>query len=155
VVTNLVKSGSKIHQLSGRIFARQLKESGVEDLNPAQGRILFVLWQKDGISIQELSKKTSLEKSTLTSMLDRLEQSGHLYRKSCSDDRRKVLIYLSSKHHTYRRNFDQVSEEMIRLYYEGLSAEEIDAFEPYLERILVNLEQHSSGSIDRDNSRDN
>ncbi|HBE05569.1 MAG TPA: MarR family transcriptional regulator [Firmicutes bacterium] len=134
---------SKIHQLSGRIFARKLKESGVEDLNPAQGRILFVLWQRDGISIQELSKKTSLEKSTLTSMLDRLEQSGHLCRKPCSDDRRKTLIYLSSKHHTYRETFDHVSKEMIRLYYEGLSTEEIDTFESYLERILINLERHA------------
>lgn len=147
---------SKIHQLSGRIFARKLKECGVEDLNPAQGRILFVLWQKDGITIHDLSKKTSLEKSTLTSMLDRLEQSGHLYRKPCADDRRKTLIYLSSKHQTYRETFDHVSEEMTRLYYEGMSSEEIDAFESYLERILANLERHThlTGSINRDNSRD-
>lgn len=134
---------SKIHQLSGRIFARKLKESGVEDLNPAQGRILFVLWQDDGIPIQELSKKTSLEKSTLTSMLDRLEQAGHLCRHPCSEDRRKTLIYLTSKHRTYRETFDQVSEEMIRLYYEGFSAEEIDKFEIHLERILTNLERHA------------
>ena len=67
---------SKIHQLSGRIFTRMLKDHGVNEINPAQGRILFVLWCHDGISINELAKETSLGKSTMTSMLDRLEQMG-------------------------------------------------------------------------------
>ncbi|MFX1411418.1 MAG: MarR family transcriptional regulator, partial [Promethearchaeota archaeon] len=49
---------SKIHQLSQRIFARILKEHKLEDFNPAQGRIMFTLWQKDNIPIHELVEKT-------------------------------------------------------------------------------------------------
>ena len=62
-----------------RVFLRRMKDSGVE-INPAQGRIMFALWQKDGVSIQELAKKTQLGKSTLTSMLDRLEAMGYVRR---------------------------------------------------------------------------
>jgi hypothetical protein len=29
---------SKIHQLSGRIFARKLKQHNISDINPAQGK---------------------------------------------------------------------------------------------------------------------
>src|SRR5665811_1623465 len=88
---------SKIHQLSGRVFARKLREHGIVSINPAQGRILFVLWQEDGISIQELAKRTSLGKSTLTSMIDRLESSGELTRVPAEGDRRKTLICLTQK----------------------------------------------------------
>jgi DNA-binding MarR family transcriptional regulator len=54
---------SKVHQLSGRIFNRLLRENGIE-FNSAQGRILFALWQGDGIPIRELSEKTRLSKSS-------------------------------------------------------------------------------------------
>ena len=41
----------KIHRISGRIFAKLMKENNIEEINPAQGRILFTLWKQDGISI--------------------------------------------------------------------------------------------------------
>ena len=69
---------AKIKHLSGRIFARMLKEQEIE-INPSQGRIMFVLWQEDALPISELANRTGLGKSTLTSMLDRLESSGFLF----------------------------------------------------------------------------
>ncbi|MFX0170901.1 MAG: MarR family winged helix-turn-helix transcriptional regulator [Candidatus Hodarchaeota archaeon] len=69
---------AKIYQISGRIFAKKLKKYGITEINPAQGRILFALWRNNGLSIVELSKETALSKSTLTSMLDRLENIGHV-----------------------------------------------------------------------------
>jgi len=69
---------SKIHRLSGRIFTKLLKEYNIGEINRAQGRIMFPLWKEDGISINELSQKTALSKTSLTSMLDRLEKAGHI-----------------------------------------------------------------------------
>ncbi len=66
---------SKIGQVSGRVFDRKLKDHGIEDLNAAQGRIVFSLWQNDNIPISDLARQTALGKTTLTSMLNRLEQS--------------------------------------------------------------------------------
>ena len=71
---------AKIHQLSGRVFNRKLKNNKLDKLNPAQGRIMFVLWNKNSLPIHELSKETQLSKSTLTSMLDRLEEAGYIKR---------------------------------------------------------------------------
>ncbi|XEC95753.1 MarR family winged helix-turn-helix transcriptional regulator [Paenibacillus tarimensis] len=135
---------SKIHQLSSRIFARKLKDYNINDINPAQGRILFALWQKDNIPIQELAKKTSLGKSTLTRMLDKLEQTGHLSRIFPDDDRRKVLIRLTDENKTMKRAYEDVSMEMTGLYYEGFTDSEVDQFEEYLQRIFRNLEKHET-----------
>ena len=82
---------AKIRQVGGRISERILKQYNIE-INSAQGRIMFVLWQNDGISINELAKKTHLKKSTLTSMLDRLEKMGYIKRQRSKKDRRKILI---------------------------------------------------------------
>lgn len=129
---------AKIHQLAGRIFAQKLKEHQI-DINPAQGRILFVLWQQDGIPIRELAQKTALGKSTLTSMLDRLEAGGYLRRVPAPNDRRKILIKRTDKDRALQGLYNQVSAEMTALFYEGFSEQEIDDFEHYLRRIFEHL----------------
>ncbi len=129
---------SKIHRLSGRVFARMLREHEIE-INPAQGRILFVLWREDGIPIRELAKRTSLGKSTLTSMLDRLEEAGHVVRERSEADRRVILVKRTDKDRAAQAAYERVSKAMIEVYYRGLADLEIDAFERTLERILANL----------------
>jgi DNA-binding MarR family transcriptional regulator len=134
---------AKIHQVSGRIFAKILKEYDIDQINPAQGRILFVLWKKDEIPISELAEKTQLSKSTLTSMLDRLEAAGHIIRIRSKQDRRTILIKLTEKDKSLQNLYKQVSDEMTNLFYKEFSPNEIDEFENYLKRILVNLtEEH-------------
>ncbi|MBN2020172.1 MAG: MarR family transcriptional regulator [Sedimentisphaerales bacterium] len=129
---------AKIRQVGERIFVRKLKECGIE-INPAQGRIMFALWQGDGVSINTLAKKTQLWKSTLTSMLDRLEEMGYVRRRRSRKDRRKILIYRTEKDRVMEKRYVQVSQEMTVLYYEGFSAGEISRFEQDLKRILNNL----------------
>lgn len=130
---------SKIHQLSGRIFTKKLKDYDLYEINSAQGRIIFVLWQNDGISIQELAKKTALEKSTLTRMLERLESSGYIQRIPSTDDRRKTIVKLTAKNKELKDAYEEVSNNMLDLYYKGFTEAEIDIFEAYLNRIYDNL----------------
>lgn len=130
---------TRIQLLSERIFSKILAKYELSKISPAQGRILFVLWQKDGISIQELARKTSLGKSTLTSMLDRLEQSGFVKRVPSKKDRRTILINLTEKDRECRDLYTKITKEKTELFYKGFSAKEIDDFEGYLMRILDNL----------------
>lgn len=130
---------AKIHQLSGRIFARLLKQYDIQEINPAQGRILFVLWRNDGIPIQTLARETSLGKSTLTSMLDRLEESGFIRRIPSREDRRTILIARTDKDKAFQNLYIQVSRDMSRLCYQGFSSREMDELEGYLRRVFQNL----------------
>lgn len=129
---------AKIHQITNRIFKQMLKEYGIKELNPGQGRILFALWQNDNISIRELSLKTQLTKSTLTTMLDRLENAGFLKRKK-GKDRRIIKVKLSEKSKNLQKKFSGVSKKMTEVFYGTLTEEEIDEFEDYLRIILDNL----------------
>ena len=135
---------SKVHHISGRIFSRMLDEHDV-DINPAQGRIMFVLWQQDGLPIRELAKRTALGKSTLTSMLDRLESAGLIVRERSASDRRVLLVRRTEKDRSRQRTYEQVSREMTQIYYDHLTDDEIRGFEETLERILRNLVEYEEG----------
>ena len=137
---------AKIHQPGGRIFARLLKEHGVDQINPAQGRIMFVLWREDGLSINTLAQRTKLGKSTLTSMLDRLEQAGMLERTPDPGDRRKTLIRRTMKDRALESLYVQVSEEMTRIWYRGFTDPQIKRLEQDLQRILDNLADFEAGT---------
>ena len=89
--------------------------------------------------VTELAQATMLSKSTLTSMLDRLEEAGHLRREPSPEDRRVTLITLTERNRLLRDRYDRVSNEMTELFYEGFSPEEVTAFEDYLRRVLENL----------------
>jgi len=130
---------AKIHQIANRIFKQMLKEYGIKELNPGQGRILFALWQKDGVPIHELSKKTQLTKSSLTTMLERLESANFLKRERDDNDRRIIRIILSEKSKALQQKYVDVSKKMAEVFYGTLTEEEIDQFEEYLRRILKNL----------------
>ncbi len=129
---------AKIRQVGERVFQRRMKDSGVE-INPAQGRIMFALWQEDGVSIQQLAKKTQLGKSTLTSMLDRLEAMGYVRRQRSESDRRRIMIFRTEKDKALERKYVALSEQMTELWYQGFAETEIDQFEASLQKILDNL----------------
>ena len=130
---------SKIKQIQGRIFEKLLLVHGIDQFNGAQGRILFVLWEKDNIPIRDLSEKTGLAKTTLTSMLDRLEKSDYIRRVFDPSDRRMVKIVLTKTARNLKEQYDEVSAQMNKIFYKGFSNKEIITFEENLERILNNL----------------
>ena len=132
---------SQIKQISGRIFEKLLVNAGVEAFNGAQGRILYVLWQDDGIPIVELSRKTGLAKTTLTSMLDRMESANLITRVYDETDRRRIRIILTETARGLSGEYNRVSREMSEIYYTGFSDSEIAAFENTLRRIIKNLNE--------------
>jgi len=130
---------SQIKQIQGRVLERMLTEAGIDEFNGAQGRILYVLWQEDNLPIAELSKRTGLAKNTLTTMLDRMEDAGHINRIPDHKDRRQIRIALTDSAHDLEQKYNQVSDRMTALFYEGFSDDEIIAFEDTLKRVLSNL----------------
>jgi DNA-binding MarR family transcriptional regulator len=130
---------SQIKQVSGRIFEKLLVNAGIEAFNGAQGRILYILWQEDGVPIVELARKTGLAKTTLTSMLDRMEIANLIMRMFDKADRRQIRISLTEKARELKDEYDSVSRSMNEIYYEGFTVDEIIAFENTLRRILSNF----------------
>ena len=131
---------SKIKQLGDRAFEKILTAQGIEAFNGAQGRILYVLWQEDGVPIKTISERCGLAITSLTTMLERMEKSGLIIRQQDSGDKRKTLIFLTDKAKTLKEDYDAVSDRMSAIFYQGFTEKEIRTFEEHLERIRLNLE---------------
>ena len=130
---------TKIKQLGDRIFERILAEKNIDAFNGAQGRILYVLWQEDGVPIKIISEKSGLAITSLTTMLERMEKNGLISRKTDEADKRKTLLFLTDKAKKLKEAYDSVSNEMGNIYYRDFTDKEILQFEEYLNRIRVNL----------------
>ena len=131
---------SKIKQLGDRVFEKILTAQGVEAFNGAQGRILYVLWQEDGVPIKIISERCGLAITSLTTMLERMEKSGLIIRQQDSGDKRKTLLFLTDKAKALKEDYDAISDRMSAIFYQGFTEDEIRNFEEYLERIRLNLE---------------
>ena len=132
---------SKIKQLSDRIFERILARHGIDAFNGAQGRILYVLWQEDGVPIKTISEKCGLAITSLTTMLERMEKQGLIRRVQSDDDKRKTLLYLTEIAKSLRDEAEIVSRQMNDVFYKGFNSDEIEQFEAYHDRVRNNLEE--------------
>lgn len=132
---------SRIKQINTRLLNKLLAQKNIMAFNGEQGRILHVLWENDGISNQELSKRSGLAMSSLTTMLERMEEKNLLTRKGCPKDKRKCLLFLTDYANSLKKEYDEISDKMTKLSFEGISEDERLAFEKTLENILHNLEK--------------
>ena len=129
---------AQIKQLQDRVFNRLLDEDGI-DITGSQGRILFILWKEDALSLTEISERASLAKNTVTVIVDRMVAKGVLQRDADLHDRRQAIISLTDKAKAMRNDYEKVSQRMNSLFYEGFTEDERQAFENYLARILGTL----------------
>jgi len=136
---------TKIKQLHSRALAQCISEKGIEAFSGEQGKILFVLWQKDKMTQKELASETGLAKNTITVMLEKMEKNNLINRITDENDKRKSLVILTDYAKSLKRPFDEISEEMLKRVYKGFSEEEIDKYEEYLHRIIKNLEEKREG----------
>ena len=131
----------RIKQVNTRLLNKFLAQKNITAFNGEQGRILHVLWENDGISNRELSKKSGLAMSSLTTMLERMEEKKLLIRKFCPTDKRKSLIFLTNYAKSLKSEYDEISDKMTEISFEGISDEERLAFEATLEKVLYNFEK--------------
>ena len=108
---------ARIKQVGDRILERIMIKKNIDVFNGAQGRILYVLWKRDGIPIKELSKQTGLAMSSLTTMLNRMETAGLIHRQHGDKDRREVLIFLTETSRTLKLDFEFLMYEINSIYY--------------------------------------
>ena len=132
---------AQIRLIGGRVFERLLAASGSDAINGPQGKILDALWQQEGLSAHEIGRRTGLADSTLTSMLDRMEQAGLVRRVRSTEDRRVVRVFTGPKAEACRAQYAAVSEAMTGIYFRGFAEEEAAAFESMLLRVLDNVRE--------------
>ena len=131
----------QIDKLTSRKVNELLKKEKVRDFNGAQGTIMYVLFDRKQMTIREIGKATGLAKTSLTSMLDRMEKQGLIEKRENPEDHRSTLVELTEKARKQKNIIDKVSTSVNQQYYKGMKEGEISRFEKMLTKVLQNMEE--------------
>lgn len=114
---------------AGRKAARQFSSS-YEKMN-----LVIALYEENGILITALARKVALDKSTLTSLLDRLERDDLIQRVAHPSDRRMIQIYLPPKAEALREELIRTYNEVNSKFLSILTPEELRIFKGVLGKL--------------------
>ena len=82
----------KVSAAINRKLSRNFRQNGLE-ITPEQWTVLIFLWEKDGVTQQELCNATFKDKPSMTRLIDNMERQHLVVRISDKKDRRTNLSY--------------------------------------------------------------
>ncbi|MBN2179983.1 MAG: MarR family transcriptional regulator [Deltaproteobacteria bacterium] len=113
-----------------------LAKEGIK-ITPAQTGILALLLENNGRTMTELSQALSIDNSTITGLVDRLENAGFLKRQPKAEDRRISLIYITPEGDRETRKAIITLQEVNKEITSGFSTDEIEAFKRVLKSFFT------------------
>ena len=129
---------AKAEQKHFQFTKRMLDEKGL-GITPGQLIVLYTLFKKDGVSITDLGKRSFLDNSTLTGLIDRLERLQLLSRVDVPGDRRSFSIYLTPAALLIRDDVIEIMNSVAKTMLAGCSAAEVNSFQKVLHNIFNKL----------------
>ncbi|ATL81183.1 MarR family transcriptional regulator [Streptomyces malaysiensis subsp. malaysiensis] len=124
---------SRLHRLAG---GKLLRPTG---LCSGQEFLMMTLWDAGSVRQSDLAKALDLDPSTVTLMLRRLEQGGHVVRSRDPQDRRVMLVRASEESYTLRPEVAHIWARLEERILDGLDDAERDAFATILAKVEKNL----------------
>jgi DNA-binding MarR family transcriptional regulator len=119
---------------------RMLRESELTDISVAYFAVLHALWENDGMSISDLGEKAQLEKSTMTSLIDRMEGAGLLRREDHPTDRRAYRICLTARGKELEKKLDQVVNRAYQHLTKGIAEKDLQKSIEICKQLIQNAE---------------
>jgi len=119
---------------------RILKENGLPDISVAYFAVLQALWENNGLNISDLGEKAQLEKSTMTSLIDRMEGAGLVQREDHPTDRRAYKICLTRRGKELEEKLDQVVRRAFQHLTRGIPEKDLQKSIEVCKQLLQNAE---------------
>ena len=120
---------------SNRELTKKLPQAG---LLPGQPKILEFLLANDGCSQKEISEGCILDKSTVTSLLKRMEAAKLISKQPAITDQRSSIIYLTAEGRQKALWVQQELMDIDEAEFADITAKERQQFLQTLEKIIEN-----------------
>jgi len=108
-------------------------------LAPAQLAALKKLWENDGIKNTTLGEQLFLKTSTVTTLIDRMERDGLVYRERGRKDRRVVNIWLTEKGRGIKDEVPDIESLVVKKMETEFTEAEIKEFIRLLKKFLKTM----------------
>ena len=125
----------KVSAAINRKLSRNFRQNGME-ITPEQWTVLIFLWEKDGVTQQELCNATFKDKPSMTRLIDNMERQHLVVRISDKKDRRTNQIQDGRELETKAR---RVANQTLKEALKGVKLEELSVGQELLKKIFFNI----------------
>ncbi|MGQ9631530.1 MAG: MarR family winged helix-turn-helix transcriptional regulator [bacterium] len=128
IVDLVDKLNKKFVRVSGGV-------TGGYGITPTQYFILNILWERDGIPLNEIADLQCCSRSTITGVVNTMERNGLVRRKRSDDDRRVVFLHLTEKGRKLRSKLTEMDGAFSRCCAGRLTVRELEQLRDLLSRL--------------------
>ncbi|XDD49477.1 MarR family winged helix-turn-helix transcriptional regulator [Leptospira sp. WS92.C1] len=124
-----------------KFLSKEFEKEGIKDLAPAHGGVLYALGISAKMTMGEIATVLDRTNSTVTVLLDKMEELKYIKRIQSSEDERVFTAILTAKGKTAREAVIRASNTTNQKLFKGLDGNERETFVRLLERIHFNFEK--------------
>jgi len=111
----------------------------------SQYLVLMILWEEDGMPVNDIAKKLILNTNTITPLLKRMENQGIIRRKRSRQDERKVIVQLTAKGRELQEEASLIPEKLAGRLVEGeLKIDDLIRMKEMLDSMIRSLSNQDS-----------
>lgn len=130
----------KVSAAINRKLYRNFRQGGIE-ITPEQWTVLIFLWEKDGVTQQELCNATFKDKPSMTRLIDNMERQHLVVRISDKNDRRTNQIHLTRSGKDLEGKARRIANATLIEALKDVSMDEIKVSQEVLRKIFNNIQE--------------
>jgi MarR family transcriptional regulator, organic hydroperoxide resistance regulator len=136
-----------VSRLIIREYTPLLNEIG---LTYPQYLVMMLLWETDGLTVNEITDRLLLNTNTVTPLLKRMESQGLLVRQRSKEDERRVIARLTSQGMALREKAASIPERLVTsLASPTMSVDELNLMVSQMHTLIKHLaEKHRDNATD-------
>ncbi|MFF5995712.1 MarR family transcriptional regulator [Lysinibacillus sp. KU-BSD001] len=118
------------------------KDMAQYQLNATEFAVLEFLYHKGEQPIQVIGNKILIASSSITYVIDKLEQKGYVKRRGCPNDRRVIYTGITAEGETFMKEIFPAHEQKMIELFSCLSNEEVEQMIQHLKTIGLAAENN-------------
>ncbi len=127
----------KVSAAINRKLSRNFRQNGLE-ITPEQWTVLIFLWEKDGVTQQELCNATFKDKPSMTRLIDNMERQHLVVRISDKNDRRTNLIHLTRDGKGLEEQARIIVNQTLQEALQGITLADLEIGQDVLKKVFYN-----------------
>lgn len=136
---NTINLIARIREKVNRFLLKELEGLGLKNVAPSHGDILAALFKYDEATMTQISELIHRDRSTVTALVNKLIKLGYVSSRKDPNDNRSSIICLTERGKELKKGFNEISEKLYVLEYQGISEEEKAVFQRVLKKIYENF----------------
>lgn len=122
-----------------RSLLKKFKDAG-HDITVEQWSLIQHLWQKEGLTQQEISGCSKKDNPSVCRLIDNMEKRNLVVRVPDQNDRRTNRIYLTNKGKDLQKTLVDIAKNNLKNSVKDIDSADLKVCKSVLEKMIANLE---------------